>query len=162
MGKHLGFHLVEQEGMQMVLKSNEGGEEVVNLLLRSKISSADKKTKEEERLAGARQQMESRRLDAADPHQGNGEEAGGDTTDAPAADDLTSDGNSTAVGCEEEEKNCARENGGSYSTGMARKERAEVSIFPREPARASPRRKIRPRERRGSQAGEERTLGAFG
>jgi hypothetical protein len=45
---------------------------------------------------------------------------------------------------------------------MARKERAEVSIFPREPARASPRRKIRPRERRGSQAGEERTLSAFG
>jgi hypothetical protein len=45
---------------------------------------------------------------------------------------------------------------------MARKERAEVFIFPREPARASPRRKIRPRERRGSQAGEERTLGAFG
>jgi hypothetical protein len=34
-----------------------------------------------------------------------------------------------------------REKGGSYSTRMERKERAEVSIFPCEPARASPRRK---------------------
>jgi hypothetical protein len=100
MGKHLGFHLGEQEGVEMVLKSNKGGEEVVDLLLRSKTSSTDKKTKEEERFAGSRQQRESRRLDAADPHQGNGEEAeGGNTTDAPAADDLTSDGNSTTVGC---------------------------------------------------------------
>jgi hypothetical protein len=105
MEKHLGFHLGEQEGVQMVLKSNEGGEEVVDLLLRSKISSTEKKMKEEERLAGARQQRESRHLDAADPHQGNGEEAEkGNTTDAPAADDLTSDGNSTAVGCGEEKK----------------------------------------------------------
>jgi hypothetical protein len=87
----------------MVLKSNEGGEEVVDLLLRSKISSTEKKMKEEERLAGARQQRESRHLDAADPHQGNGEEVEeGNTIDAPAADDLTSDGNSTAVGCGEE------------------------------------------------------------
>jgi hypothetical protein len=135
----------------MVLKSNEGGEEVVDLLLRSKISSTRKKMKEEERLTGARQQRESRRLDAADPHKGNGEKAEeGNTTDAPTADDLTSDGNSTTVGCGEEKKISARENGGSYSTGMARKERAEVSIFPREPTRASP---IRPRERRGSQTG---------
>jgi hypothetical protein len=66
-----------------------------------------------------------------------------------------------AVGCGEDKKNWARENGGSYSTGMARKERAEVSIFPREPARASPHRKIHPRECRGSEAGEERTLGVF-
>jgi hypothetical protein len=139
MGKYLGFHLGEKEGVQMVLKSNEGGEEVVDLLLRSKISSTENNMKEEERLAGARQQRESRRLDAADPHQGNREEAEeGNTTDAPAADDLTSDGNSMAVGCGEEKKISARENGGSYSTGMARKERAEVSIFPREPARASP------------------------
>jgi hypothetical protein len=55
MEKHLGFHLGEQEGVQMVLKSNEGGEEVVDLLLRSKIISTDKKTKEEEHLVGARQ-----------------------------------------------------------------------------------------------------------
>jgi hypothetical protein len=55
--------------------------------------------KEEERLARARHKRESRRLDAADPHQGNGEEAEeGNTTDAPAAHDLTSDGNSTTVG----------------------------------------------------------------
>jgi hypothetical protein len=63
----------------MVLKSDEGGEEVVDLLLRSKTSSMEKKTKEGGRLAGTRQRRESHRLDVADPHQGNGEEAEGGT-----------------------------------------------------------------------------------
>jgi hypothetical protein len=52
-----------------------------------------------------------------------------------------------------------REKGGSYSTRMARKERAEVSIFPHEPSCAT---KMHPGECRGSQDEKGRTLEVSG
>jgi len=73
------------------------------------------------------------------------------------------DSTSTGVECGEEEKSREREKGVNIGHGFRRgRERAEVSLFPREPARAARSRQNRQRERRKSMAEEKRKPRAYG